>query len=230
MAKLQFGNSSVRIEGLYVPVADMNLARGTAFTLRISVLLWKDRSVNITTMPLSALEASVRRNPLIRPSARSRAYRFSKGSWGELSSSAAPAWRFRRCSEHILYCGHQQRRVRLFQTNVGSRRKPTMRRKPTIHRDVHGWFFRSGTPGLLCCTRAAVYLYGRWLPPNHLVKSDGAVFRILSVQMHLHFEHPSAFIQQLGLLEQPVPLAALVADGASRHPVVFDGSRRSAQY
>src|SRR5258708_5144531 len=42
MAKLQFGNSFCQIEGLYVPVADMNLAAGDSVYFSHHVLLWKD--------------------------------------------------------------------------------------------------------------------------------------------------------------------------------------------
>src|SRR5215831_1166916 len=52
MAKLQFGNSSCQIEGLYVPVADMNLAAGDSVYFTHHVLLWKDPQVNVTSMSL----------------------------------------------------------------------------------------------------------------------------------------------------------------------------------
>ena len=52
MAKLQFGNSFCQIEGIYVPVADMNLAPGDSVYFAHHVLLWKDPQVVITTMGL----------------------------------------------------------------------------------------------------------------------------------------------------------------------------------
>src|SRR6516164_2786221 len=42
MAKLQFGNSSCQIEGLYVPVAEMNLAPEDSVYFSHHVLLWMD--------------------------------------------------------------------------------------------------------------------------------------------------------------------------------------------
>jgi len=42
MAKLQFGDSFCQIEGLYVPVADMNLAAPDSVYFTHHVLLWKD--------------------------------------------------------------------------------------------------------------------------------------------------------------------------------------------
>jgi len=52
MAKLQIGSSSCQIEGLYVPVADFNLAKGDGVYFAHHVLLWKELSVNITMMSM----------------------------------------------------------------------------------------------------------------------------------------------------------------------------------
>src|SRR5580692_1145191 len=54
MAKLQFGDSFCQIEGLYVPVADVNLAGADSIYFTHHVLLWKDPQVNISTMPLAS--------------------------------------------------------------------------------------------------------------------------------------------------------------------------------
>jgi uncharacterized protein (AIM24 family) len=54
MAKLQFGDSFCQIEGLYVPVADVNLAGSDSIYFTHHILLWKDPQVNITTMPLAS--------------------------------------------------------------------------------------------------------------------------------------------------------------------------------
>src|SRR6266487_3130158 len=52
MAKLQFGDSFCQIEGLYVPVADINLAAGDGIYFAHHVLLWKDPQVTLTPMSL----------------------------------------------------------------------------------------------------------------------------------------------------------------------------------
>jgi uncharacterized protein (AIM24 family) len=54
MAKLQFGDSFCQIEGLYVPVADVNLAASDSIYFTHHVLLWKDPQLNITTMSLAS--------------------------------------------------------------------------------------------------------------------------------------------------------------------------------
>src|SRR5271155_89090 len=54
MAKLQFGDSFCQIEGLYVPVADVNLAGTDSIYFTHHILLWKDPQVNISTMSLAS--------------------------------------------------------------------------------------------------------------------------------------------------------------------------------
>ena len=86
MAKLQFGNSFCQVEGLYVPVADMNLAAEDGIYFTHHVLLWKDPQINITTMPLAGgwkrLFAGM---PLIMTQARGPGHiAFSRDLPGEL--------------------------------------------------------------------------------------------------------------------------------------------------
>src|ERR1700761_5259567 len=52
MAKLQFGDSFCQIEGLYVPVAEMNLAASDSVYFSHHVLLWMDPGVNINAMSM----------------------------------------------------------------------------------------------------------------------------------------------------------------------------------
>ena len=73
MAKLQFGHSFCQIEGMYVPVADLNLAAGDSVYFTHHVLLWKDPQVNVTAMSLAGgwkrLFAGM---PLVMTQARAR--------------------------------------------------------------------------------------------------------------------------------------------------------------
>jgi len=52
MAKIQFGQSSCQIEGLYVPAADLDLAAGERVYFSHHNLLWQDPSVSLSTMSL----------------------------------------------------------------------------------------------------------------------------------------------------------------------------------
>ena len=58
MARLRVGASTCQIEGLYVPVADFNLAAGDSVYFAHHVLLWKDPQVELKRMVLP--------NPVIR--------------------------------------------------------------------------------------------------------------------------------------------------------------------
>jgi len=53
MARIQFGQSTCQIEGVYVPVADMGLAPDDWVYFSHHVLLWVDPSVRMDTMPLA---------------------------------------------------------------------------------------------------------------------------------------------------------------------------------
>jgi uncharacterized protein (AIM24 family) len=54
MAKIQFGGSSVQIEGNYVPVADFDLHGNDAIYFSHHTLLWKDEPVPVTRSPLGS--------------------------------------------------------------------------------------------------------------------------------------------------------------------------------
>lgn len=58
MARLRVGSSTCQIEGIYVPVADFNLAAGDSVYFAHHVLLWKDPQIEIKQMALA--------NPLAR--------------------------------------------------------------------------------------------------------------------------------------------------------------------
>ncbi len=86
MAKLQFGNSFCQIEGMYVPVADMNLSAEDSVYFTHHVLLWKDPQVNITTMSLAgAWKRMFAGMPLIMTQAQGPGHiAFSQDAPGEL--------------------------------------------------------------------------------------------------------------------------------------------------
>jgi uncharacterized protein (AIM24 family) len=52
MARIQFGQSSCQVEGVYVPVADMKLAAGDHVYFSHHVLLWQDESVELSPLPM----------------------------------------------------------------------------------------------------------------------------------------------------------------------------------
>jgi len=87
------------------------------------------------------------------------------------------------------------------------------------------------TPGLLLL-HAGGSIFVRTLAPHQtiLVKPTALVFKDPAVQMHLHFEHPSAFFSSW-VTGATGTFGCACRDRASRHPVrVRAGRGRSAQY
>jgi uncharacterized protein (AIM24 family) len=52
MTRIQFGDSTLQIEGKYVPVADFKLAAGAGIYFTHHLLLWRDTQVNVGVMPM----------------------------------------------------------------------------------------------------------------------------------------------------------------------------------
>ena len=113
MAKLQIGNSSCQIEGVYVPVADMNLAAGDSVYFTHHVLLWKDPQVNVTTMSLKGAWKRVFAGlPLIMTQAEGPGHiAFSKDDPGELISAPHAARPLDRCPRAHAAGRHLQRHL-----------------------------------------------------------------------------------------------------------------------
>jgi len=55
MTEFRFGQSACQVEGEIVPVADITLAAGDSVYFEHHVLLWKDPSVQLTTLPLDGM-------------------------------------------------------------------------------------------------------------------------------------------------------------------------------
>jgi hypothetical protein len=193
MAKLQFGQSTCQIEGLYVPVADM-AGRRRQRVFRAPRAPLERPATNITTMPLKgAWKRMFAGMPLIMTQAEGPGHiAFSRDAPGELiavpihpgqswmcasiSSSPLPAtWTYDWFNTNVW-----------FQTRNGD--------DTETHYPVGAFMDRfSGTaqPGLLLL-HAAGNVFVRTLGPGEsmLVKPTALIFKDPAVQMHLHFEHP----------------------------------------
>jgi len=196
MAKLQFGNSSCQIEGLYVPVADMNLASGDSVYFTHHVLLWKDPQVNVTTMPLKgAWKRMFAGLPLIMTQAGGPGrIAFSKDDPGELIPVALQPGQSIDVREHILLAATSNTAYDWFQTGIWFETKD--RDDTETHYPVGCFmdrFTASQTPGLLLL-HAGGNIFTRDLAPGQtiLVKPTALIFKDPTVQMQLHFEHPGA--------------------------------------
>ncbi len=194
MAKLQFGNSSCQIEGVYVPVADMRLAPEDSVYFTHHVLLWKDPQLDITTMSLKGgwkrLFAGM---PLIMTQARGPGHiAFSKDDPGELIPVPLQPGQALDVREHLFLAATSSVEYDWFQTGVWFKTKSGD--ETETHYPVGMFmdrFFAPATPGLLLL-HAGGNVFVRDLAPHQsiLVKPTAMIFKDPTVQMHLHFEHP----------------------------------------
>ncbi|HWB87243.1 MAG TPA: AIM24 family protein [Bryobacteraceae bacterium] len=193
MTKLQIGNSSCQIEGLYVPVADMNLAAGDSVYFTHHVLLWKDPQVNVTTMPLKGgFKRLLAGMPLIMTQAQGPGHiAFSKDDPGELIPVALQPGQSIDVREHMLLAATSNVTYDWFSTNVYFETRNGDERE--VFHPVGAFMdrFSASTPGLLLL-HAGGNVFIRQLAPGQtvLVKPTALVFKDPTVDMNLHFEHP----------------------------------------
>ena len=202
MAKLQFGNSICQIEGLYVPVADVSLAREDTVYFTHHVLLWKDPQVNITTMSLKGgwkrLFAGM---PLIMTQAQGPGHiAFSKDDPGELIPIPLQAGQMLDVREHLFLAATGNVEYDWFQTGIWF--KTQSGNDTETHYPVGMFmdrFVAPASPGLLLL-HAGGNVFVRQLAPHQtiLVKPTALIFKDPTVQMHLHFEHPGTFFSGWG--------------------------------
>ncbi len=195
MAKLQFGNSSCQIEGLYVPVAEMNLASEDSVYFTHHVLLWMDSQVHITAMPMKGgwkrLFAGM---PLIMTQAQGPGHiAFSKDLPGELIALPLHPGQSVDVREHMFLTATSNVEYDWFHTQVWYR---VQEGNDTATHYPIGMFmdrFASpAAPGLLLL-HAGGSVFVRELAPGQtvLVKPSALVFKDPGVEMELHFEHPA---------------------------------------
>src|ERR1700733_3190879 len=196
MAKLQFGNSFCQIEGLYVPVADVNLAASDSIYFTHHVLLWKDPQLNITTMSLASgwkrLFAGL---PLIMMQAQGPGHiAFSRDAPGEMIALPLQPGEEVDVREHLFMLATSNVVYDWFSTNIWYTTQSGDDKE--THYPVGMFMDRFSAPqgpGLLLL-HASGKVFVRDLAPGQtiLVKPTALIFKDPSVQMQLHFEHPSA--------------------------------------
>jgi uncharacterized protein (AIM24 family) len=194
MARIQLGQSSVQVEGKYVPVADFNLSGGESVYFTHHVLLWRDPSVTISTMPMRGgwkrLFAGM---PLVMTQAHGPGHvAFSVDKPGETVALPIQPGQAVDVREHIFMVATGNVTYDWFGTNVWF----TTRNgdETETHYPVGMFmdrFFAGQTPGLLM-VHAAGNAFVRFLNPGEtiLVKPTALLFKDPTVQMQLHFEHP----------------------------------------
>lgn len=194
MAKLQFGRSSCQIEGVYVPVADVNLAPGEGVYFDHHVVLWRDPQVNITAMSLAgALTRMFAGMPLIMTEAHGPGHiAFSRDAPGELIPVPLQPGQSIDVREHLFLAATSNIKYDWFQTGVwfSTRNGNDTETHYPLGR-LMDRFAAHEAPGLLML-HAAGNVFVRELGPGDtiLIKPTALVFKDPSVQMHLHFERP----------------------------------------
>ncbi len=198
MAKLQIGKSSCQIEGLYVPVADFNLAAEDGVYFAHHVLLWKETPVTISMMSLKgAWKRAFAGMPIFMTQAKGPGHiAFSRDLPGELLALPLQPGQAVDVREHFLLAATDQ--VDYGWTNSNIWFTTRVQRGDETEYETHyplGMFLDRFSapkmPGLLLL-HASGNVFVRQLAPGQtiLIKPTALIFKDPTVNMQLHFEHP----------------------------------------
>ncbi len=196
MAKLQIGKSSCQIEGLYVPVADFNLAQGDGVYFAHHVLLWKENSVNISMMSMKgAWKRAFAGMPIFMTQATGPGHiAFSRDLPGELLALPLQPGQAVDVREHFMLVATSQVDYSWVNTNVWFTTKNGD--ETETHYPIGtalDRFSASKLPGLLLL-HASGNVFIRQLTQGQsiLIKPTALIFKDPTVNMQLHFEHPNS--------------------------------------
>ena len=194
MAKIQFGNSYLQIEGEYVPVADFALAPGDGVYFTHHVLLWMEPRVKMTTMSLKgAWKRLFAGMPLIMTQAEGPGHiAFSQDQSGELIALPIQPGGAIDVREHIFLAATSNVTYEWFSTNVWYTTRNGNERETHYPLGMFmDRFFAPQSPGLLLL-HAAGKAFVRQLAPGEtiLVKPTALLFKDPTVNMILHLEYP----------------------------------------
>jgi uncharacterized protein (AIM24 family) len=226
MAKLNFGRSTCQIEGVYVPVADMNLAAGEGIYFTHHVLLWKDPHVNVTTMSLAgAWKRMFAGMPLIMTQAEGPGHiAFSKDEPGELVALPLQPGQAVDVREHLFLTATHSVQYDWFQTGIWfSTRNGD---ETETHYPIGMFmdrFHAPQAPGLLLL-HAAGNVFVRELARGEtiLIKPTALIFKDPTVSMHLHFERPGTVFRGWGSWSNRYMWLRLIGPGRVAVQSVFE--------
>ena len=194
MARLQFGRSHCQVEGTYVPVADVNLGEGDWVYFTHHLLLWRDASVTMNTMPMAgAWKRMFAGLPLIMLTAQGPGHiAFSRDEPGEMVALPIQPGQAVDVREHTFLVATGQVSYDYFPTNVfyttGSGDETETYYPMGMFMDR---FHAVQQPGLLLL-HAAGNAFVRTLQQGQtmLIKPNALLFKDPTVGMQLHFERP----------------------------------------
>ena len=197
MARLRVGSSTCQIEGIYVPVADFNLAAGDSVYFAHHVLLWKDIQVEIKRMPLAgAFTRMLAGLPLVMTEAHGPGHiAFSRDEPGEMIALPLQHGESIDVREHLLLAATSNVNYTWFDTGVWF---STRRDNDTEFHYPLGQFMDRFTaldrPGLLLL-HASGNVFVRELAASQslLVKPTALVYKDRSVNMSLNIQYPTGY-------------------------------------
>jgi uncharacterized protein (AIM24 family) len=189
MARIFFGQSRCQIEGMFVPVADMNLAAGESVYFAHHVMLWKDPSVALSRVPFrGAWRRLLARLPLVMAQAQGPGHvAFSRDAPGETIAVPLDADRAIDVRPHAFLVASSTVLYDWFWTGIWF--SPIG--DPTVYPAgrIMDRFMAPATPGLLLLHAAGnVFLRRLEAQQSFLVKPQTLLFKDSSVTMQLHIE------------------------------------------
>ena len=195
MARLQFGQSHCQIEGLYVPVADMNLAPSDGVYFSHHMLLWMDTAIRLEKMPMKGAWNRVMAGlPVVMLTASGPGHiAFSRDLPGEMVALPLRPGQAIDVAEHHFVVATNQIAYDYFATNIyyvtgsGDDRETHY----PVGRYVDRFWAAGDQPGLLLL-HAGGNAFVRTLAEGEaiLVQAEALLYKDPAVQMHLHVEHP----------------------------------------
>lgn len=197
MARLRVGSSTCQIEGLYVPVADFNLAAGDSVYFAHHVLLWKDVQVEIKRMPLQGgFTRMMAGLPLVMTEAHGPGHvAFSRDEPGEMIALPLEPGHAIDVREHLLLAATSNVHYTWFDTFVWY---STQNGNDTEFHYPAGKYMDRFTaleqPGLLLL-HAAGNVFIRHLAEGQtlLIKPTALVYKDRSVSMALDLQYPTGY-------------------------------------
>jgi uncharacterized protein (AIM24 family) len=194
MARIQFGHSTCQIEGMYVPVADMNLAEGDGVYFNHHVLLWMEPNVRIGAMPMNGAWKRMKAEmPLVMMESFGPGHiAFSEDRPGELIALPLDPGQAIDVREHHFLVATHSVTYDWFQTNIWFRTRDGD--DTETHYPLGQYMDRFSTPtdpGLLLIHAGGnTFLRMLGVGETILIKPTALLFKDPTVESWLHFEHP----------------------------------------
>jgi uncharacterized protein (AIM24 family) len=195
MTVIHFGHSRLQVEGLIVPVCDMNLAAGEWVYFPHHTMLWKDEPIAVTKMQTkSGWNRSYRGHEWYLATAQGPGHiSFSRDEPGEMVAVPLHAGTAVDVREHVLVVAHGAVSYDWISPDVWF---TTRNGDDTeYHYPLGQWMDRFSSPQQpgLVMLHAGGNAFIRMLGQGEviLIKPSALLFKDTSVGMQLHFEHPA---------------------------------------